>query len=47
TDYYHPQSEVSIHWNDPQIGIEWPLNSEPILSDKDKFGRNLQDYLAK
>ena len=37
TDYYHPESERSILWNDPEIGIQWPLASatEPRLSDKD------------
>ncbi len=34
TDYYHPQSEQGIAWNDPDIGIEWPA-AEVILSDKD------------
>ncbi|MEM0909903.1 MAG: dTDP-4-dehydrorhamnose 3,5-epimerase, partial [Pseudomonadota bacterium] len=40
TDYYHPQSEVSITWNDPQIGITWPLvnNQLPSLSAKDADG---------
>jgi dTDP-4-dehydrorhamnose 3,5-epimerase len=34
TDYYHPQSEQGILWNDPAIGIEWP-GLEMTLSDKD------------
>lgn len=38
TDYYGPQSERSILWNDPEIGIEWPLDGEPILSSKDASG---------
>ena len=36
TDYYAPQFERSILWNDPNIGIQWPLNKEPQLSIKDK-----------
>jgi dTDP-4-dehydrorhamnose 3,5-epimerase len=38
TDYYAPQSERCIAWNDPAIGIEWPIQSEPVLSVKDKAG---------
>ncbi len=37
TDYYHPEDEHGVLWNDPDIGIEWPLrNGEPLLSDKDR-----------
>ncbi len=41
TDYYHPQSEQSILWNDEQLGIEWPLDrvTEVLLSEKDKNGQ--------
>lgn len=40
TDYYAPESEVSIRWNDPAVGIAWPI-SEPTLSGKDDRGLNL------
>lgn len=36
TDYYHPQSEHSLLWNDSTLEIEWPITTDPILSDKDK-----------
>jgi dTDP-4-dehydrorhamnose 3,5-epimerase len=38
TDFYYPEDEVGIIWNDPSIGIEWPLGQldEIIISDKDK-----------
>jgi len=41
TDYYHPQSEQSILWNDKDLGIEWPLDlvTEVSLSEKDKNGQ--------
>jgi dTDP-4-dehydrorhamnose 3,5-epimerase len=44
TDYYHPQSEVCLAWNDSDIGINWPLPSgvEPILSIKDEQGVSLK-----
>jgi len=35
TDYYAPELDRSIRWDDPEIGIEWPIEGEPILSDKD------------
>lgn len=38
TDYYAPQFERAIIWNDPSIGIEWPLDGEPLLSGKDQKG---------
>ena len=38
TDYYAPESERCLIWNDPQIAIDWPLNHEPLLSAKDRSG---------
>lgn len=36
TDYYAPETEGAVRWNDPAIGIDWPLSSiDPVLSDKD------------
>lgn len=35
SDYYAPKAEGSVLWNDPDIGIAWPLDTAPILSDKD------------
>ena len=43
TDYYAPEHERSLLWNDPAIGVEWPLAGEPILSDKDRKGLPLSD----
>jgi dTDP-4-dehydrorhamnose 3,5-epimerase len=43
-EFYHPASEGGIAWNDPQIGIEWPLTeSEIILSDKDRKHPTLRE----
>lgn len=35
TDYYHPEDEIGLIWNDPQVAIEWP-DAEPIVSEKDR-----------
>ena len=44
TDYYAPEWERSILWNDLKIGIEWPLNGvDPVLSQKDEAGKPLAD----
>ncbi len=41
TDYYAPEHERCIAWNDPAIGIQWPLDGGPQLSAKDQQGRLL------
>jgi dTDP-4-dehydrorhamnose 3,5-epimerase len=38
TDYYAPEHERCIAWNDPAIGIQWPLDVPPQLSAKDQAG---------
>src|SRR5690554_3775282 len=38
TDYYAPEHERCIVWNDPTLGIEWPIEGEPVLSGKDAQG---------
>jgi len=38
TDYWMPEHERTILWNDPALGIDWQLPGEPILSDKDRCG---------
>lgn len=43
TDYWDPQDEHSVLWNDPAIGIGWPLDGEPSLSAKDRAGLTLAE----
>jgi dTDP-4-dehydrorhamnose 3,5-epimerase len=43
TDYYSPEHERTLAWNDPQVGIRWELQGEPIISAKDQRGVTLQD----
>lgn len=45
TDFYHPEYDGGIMWNDPDIGIKWPLDGigEVILSEKDKKHKTLKE----
>ncbi|PTB21155.1 dTDP-4-dehydrorhamnose 3,5-epimerase [Trinickia symbiotica] len=43
TDYWFPEFERSIVWNDPEIGIEWPIDFEPVLAAKDAAGKRLSE----
>jgi dTDP-4-dehydrorhamnose 3,5-epimerase len=43
TDFYNPKAEFSLLWNDPDIGIEWPI-TKPELSEKDKNGQPLSEF---
>ena len=41
TDYYAPEFERCLVWNDPQLAIPWPVAGEPVISGKDREGRRL------
>jgi dTDP-4-dehydrorhamnose 3,5-epimerase len=43
TDYWAPEFERSIAWNDPAINIQWPIQGEPTLSAKDREGKLLAE----
>ncbi|WP_434777259.1 dTDP-4-dehydrorhamnose 3,5-epimerase [Neisseria sp. Ec49-e6-T10] len=45
TEYYHPEDEICLLWNDPDLNIKWP-SMTPILSIKDKNGLLLKDFLS-
>jgi len=48
TDFYHPESDASVLWNDSELDIQWPLASglKPILSAKDCAGQSLSHFIA-
>jgi len=43
TDYWYPEHERSVLWNDSDIGIEWPFKGEPLLAAKDAAAKRLVD----
>ena len=43
TDFWFPEHERSIVWDDPDIGIVWPIEGEPVLAAKDAAGKRLVD----
>jgi dTDP-4-dehydrorhamnose 3,5-epimerase len=43
TDYWHPEHERCIRWDDPVLAIDWPLESAPVVSAKDAQGRLFAD----
>lgn len=43
TDYYYPEFDRTLIWNDPQIGIDWPIDGIPTLSAKDQVGKYLEE----
>jgi dTDP-4-dehydrorhamnose 3,5-epimerase len=43
TDYYAPQHERSLLWNDPALGIAWPLSGQPVIAAKDAAGKRLAE----
>ena len=46
TDFYAPGDEVGILWDDPELGIDWPV-LEPVLSDRDTSNLSLAGYLTE
>ncbi len=46
TDYWAPEHERALLWNDPVLGIDWPLSGEPLLSAKDLLGKPLAEAEA-
>ena len=52
TDFYHPNDEGGILWNDAEVGVEWPMPegmtaADLILSDKDKVQKSFAEYKAE
>ena len=49
SDFYHPNDEGGLKWNDPDIGIEWPIpaDMELLLSDKDQKWGGIKEYKQK
>jgi dTDP-4-dehydrorhamnose 3,5-epimerase len=48
TDYYHPESELTLAWDDPDIGVVWPIpaGQKPQVSDKDRAGESWYEMIS-
>jgi dTDP-4-dehydrorhamnose 3,5-epimerase len=46
TEFYSPPDDRTLLWNDPDVAIRWPLQGEPILSEKDRAGHSLKQLLS-
>jgi dTDP-4-dehydrorhamnose 3,5-epimerase len=42
SDYYNPKGELTLRWDDPSVGIQWPVQS-PVVSEKDAQGMQLSE----
>ncbi len=45
TDYYNPSVEHTLLWSDETVGINWPLDGEPVLSEKDTLGKGIKETI--
>ena len=46
TDFYHPSDEGCIKWNDPDVGIDWPIHTNPTLSPKDACAPSFRTFTS-
>lgn len=44
TSYYLPEAEITLRWNDPNIGVDWPVN-DPVLSERDNIGQSFKEII--
>jgi dTDP-4-dehydrorhamnose 3,5-epimerase len=50
TEFYVPEQERTLLWSDPEVGVRWPFEGEPILSEKDRAGhllKHMKEYLHR
>lgn len=47
TTHYNHESDVSVAWNDPDLGLDWGLSGTPVLSDKDANGISFSELLTR
>jgi dTDP-4-dehydrorhamnose 3,5-epimerase len=46
-NYYTPEKEFCIRWNDPQLGVKWPIDGAPIISEKDAKAKSFKDFIKE
>jgi dTDP-4-dehydrorhamnose 3,5-epimerase len=47
TEFYHPECEVCVRWDDPDLAIRWPEGIEPVMSEKDAQGMSFKEYCSR
>jgi dTDP-4-dehydrorhamnose 3,5-epimerase len=47
TELYAPEDEITVAWNDPDVGVRWPLGGEPLLSQRDAAAPSLAEVLHR
>jgi dTDP-4-dehydrorhamnose 3,5-epimerase len=47
TEFYQPETEITLRWDDPDLAIEWPIEHTPILSTKDRAGISFRELTAE
>lgn len=47
SEFYHPEAEKGVRWNDPCFQIDWPIKTDIIISDKDKCWPDFSDHTSK
>jgi dTDP-4-dehydrorhamnose 3,5-epimerase len=46
-NYYTPEKEFCIRWNDPELAVHWPIDKEPIISEKDAHAKSFKEFKQK